>query len=103
MPIIKTKEDWWNALNKHWANIFDIMWKYLPMSVTEKIKDGEVVPNGTIALGQTIERLKTNQNPEICRYLFAAWDAAPDREYIHSNPSWGVLCDLLSEEWVLNE
>lgn len=50
----------------------------------------------------TLEKLRETRDPKMARMLNLCWLAAPDREYIHSWPSWGVLCDLCSEEWCLD-
>ena len=39
----------------------------------------------------------------IASILHQAWSDAPDSPWIHSIPGWNVLCDLCSEDYVLDE
>ena len=34
---------------------------------------------------------------KIGKFLQLAWEKAPDKAWIHSIPSWGILCDLCSD------
>ena len=46
---------------------------------------------------------KKNRDVRLRTYLFATWDMAPDCPGLDETyPSWDVLCDLLSEDWVLS-
>ena len=39
----------------------------------------------------------------IASIFHQAWSDAPDRPWIHSIPGWNALCDLCSEDYVLDE
>ena len=99
MTYPKNKEEWWQSLEKNWENILHIFYKFLPMHEHCNYKN-EIT---TTPLSFTIQVLKQNRDPDIARYLNRAWGAAPDHISIHSIPSWGVLCDLCSEEHCLYE
>lgn len=95
--IIRTANDWWNGIDKHWTVLRDILYMFLPVTKNETY-EGEIL---TYPLSKYIEELKENKDRNLARYLNAAWSAAPDSPRIHSIPGWGVLCDLCSEEYVL--
>lgn len=80
----KNAEEYWQIVDAYWANLYNILARFLP-------KD---------QLAQA-DNLRLNKNPEIARLFNAAWGNAPDSPSIHSIPSWRVLCDLCSEEYVL--
>jgi hypothetical protein len=104
---IRTPEDWWSEVDRHWSNILDIFERVgAPMGGDE---DGHWWSDG---IGQdatrhdktmirTLEDAKRDRDHETLGGFFQkAWMAAPDRPHIHSWPSWGALCDLCSENWV---
>ena len=39
----------------------------------------------------------------IASIFHQAWSDAPDRPWIHSIPGWNALCDLCSEDYILDE
>ena len=39
----------------------------------------------------------------IASIFHQAWRDAPDKPWIHSIPGWHVLCDLCSEDYILDE
>ena len=43
------------------------------------------------------------QSNSIASILHQTWADAPDKPWIHSIPGWHVLCDLCSEDYVLDE
>ncbi len=50
--------------------------------------------------------LMAKQNKDdrmLVNYLNQTWQNAPDEFWIHELPSWGVLCDLCSESYVLED
>lgn len=96
---LTNEEEWWQALNDNWDRLLGILYRFIPMSQYLDYKQEITM----IPMGQTIESLKQNRDPQIVRYLNAAWMSAPDNISIHSIPGWGLLCDLCSEEWCLYE
>lgn len=79
------KEEYWKLLARHWDDIYDIIYKFCPEH------------------GAEADNLRTSQDPKIARILSDAWAAAPDESWIHNIPSWGILCNLCSESYVLDE
>ena len=100
--MINTPDDWWKLLEEHWANIVSIFSRFLPVNEPVDYEDNLV---GTLEpMNVLIERAKQDRDHyTLLRYLNAAWWAAPDKPWIHDIPSWGVLCDLCSEECVFEE
>lgn len=97
--IIETKEDWWYLVDKHWADLYRILDMYLPLSEHENLNK-EIIEE---TLGCFITTLKEKKDEELVRYFHSAWWRAPDCPSIHKIPSWGILCDLCSENWVFQE
>jgi hypothetical protein len=82
----KTKEEYWNIVDQHWENLYDILFMYLPKEEVAKA-----------------DNLRLAKDRKIANLFNDAWFAAPDHRSIHSIPSWHVLCDLCSESYVLYE
>ncbi len=100
---ITTQNDWWDAVYKNWPDLLDIVYHHMdPGHVAYDIPGdaSSALTGRTIAT--ELERLKDERDDRTARYLAAAWCMASDA-YAWSVPSWGVLCDLLSEEWVIHE
>ncbi len=103
--IIRTPDDWWLALDTHWANILEIYQNCnapLEGKFWRETAYGDEI-NHDKSLLATLEDAKRDRDHEIVhKYLNLLWAAAPDKPYIHEWPSWDVLCDLCSEVWVFN-
>jgi hypothetical protein len=99
MSYPKTKEEYWDLIDLHWMNLQEIFWLYLPMSEAVDYRKQPIDRRMCIE----VNRLRDERSDILPRYFHAAWAAAPDSFHIHSIPSWGVLCDLCSEEYVLHE
>lgn len=84
----RTAEEYWNVVDAHWTNLEAILEKFID-ATTLKNKN----PN----------ELRLNRSTDLVRLFSEAWCNAPDNRSIHSIPSWGVLCDLCSESYVLGE
>ncbi len=93
----ETKEEWWRFVDENWHQLFEIMRRFLPFDGYEGI-DQELLPH---LLSVEVERLKVNHDPKLAGYFQAAWGTAPDSPSIHYIPKWNILCDLCSEEYVL--
>lgn len=99
MDYPKTKQEWWETLEAHWDNIWDILSMFLPLS--KKVNCHDIQTETTMA--QNVEIARKERSPDMVHYLNAAWWKAPDNPSIHSIPSWGVLCDLCSESYLIEE
>jgi len=99
--MIKTKDDWWNIVNKNWDNILNMAADQLDMKYIAYEQPGD--PNSKI-LDRTILQdmiyRKVKKDPNLARYFNAIWHLASEK-YAYSKPGWGHLCDLCSEEYVL--
>lgn len=100
---INNYDDWWQMVNDYWDDLCSTMFLYVsPTAAATKDCTGDSLPiNMTIY--EDLVRCKKEYDPKLKTYLFAAWDLAPDKPHIHSNPAWSQLCLLLSEEWALFE
>lgn len=102
----ETKEEWWNNVNHYWTNLRKILQHFLP--VEQKLRYAEETTDSGLSpsdktLMEEIEFARKYRDRDLARYLSMAWHSAPDTPNLHRIPSWGVLCDLLSEEYVLYE
>jgi hypothetical protein len=103
--IIKTPQDWWTALDTHWANLLECFGRVgAPLSSRMWSDDLVSAPvDHPRTLAATLEQAKTDRDEgTLIHYLNQVWICAPDKPYIHEWPSWHVLCDLCSEGWVFD-
>lgn len=80
----KTREEYWNIVDAHWENLYNILTSFLPR---EQLKEAD--------------DLRLNKDRRIVKLFNDAWWNAPDNRSIHSIPDWHILCDLCSESCVL--
>ena len=95
----ETKEEWWRMVDENWTDLFNIMWRFLPMDSYEDL-EGNLTDK---SLSEEIIKLKESQNSKLASYFQATWSAAPDNPSIFEIPKWLLLCDLCSENYVLYE
>lgn len=96
--------EWWELLDNHWGDILQCFENVGAPMDDNVWSDGigkEAIPHD-YSLLVTLEKLKESRDPKMARMLYLCWLAAPDKPYIHEWKSWGVLCDLCSEEWCLD-
>lgn len=100
---IKNKEDWWRGVDDHWENLLDIIFHHMDCrhAAYEIPGDAKSKPTGRNILDE-VEYLRKNRNEKLARYFSTTWCLASDA-YAWTVPSWGVLCDLCSEEYVLDD
>jgi hypothetical protein len=98
-----TAEEWWKNLDDHWPNIVECFSNAgAPLDSTAWSDGiGKEVTEHDRTFIVTLETMKKERDPAMARMLNLCWLAAPDSPEIHRWPSWGVLCDLCSEEWCL--
>lgn len=82
----KTAEEYWNVVEAYWKDLENILGQFL-----------------TRADLVEASKLKMAKDKNLVEYFQKAWDNAPDAGWIHSIPSWHILCDLCSECYVLYE
>jgi len=99
MSYPKSREEWWKLVDDNWVDLLEILGRFLPMSGNEDI-DQKILVN---PLYLEIEKIKTNKDSKLARYFQAAWFAAPDVSSLHGIPGWLLLCDLCSEDYLVNE
>ena len=102
MPEIHNADDWWHIVDLHWEGLIEIASQFMDMLHPAYDTPGDATsePTGRDILGE-MEYLKEGHGKRLVRYFQAAWALAPD-SYAYSHPTWGVLCDLCSEEWALH-
>lgn len=100
---IKTSKDWWKLVNDHWHNLIKIIAHHIDMNHVAYVAPGD---ERTPYTGRTVEKelefLRSSKDTKLARYFHATWGLASEG-YAWTVPSWNVLCDLCSEEWVLYE
>lgn len=99
MSYPKSKEEWWKLVDDNWIDLLTILHKFLPMDGHEDIDKKIIIE----PLSLKIEKIKTKQDPDLARYFQAAWFAAPDVSSLHDIPGWLLMCDLCSEDYLVNE
>lgn len=109
MCQINTPDDWWKLVDQHWINLLQCFQLVgMPLSLDEKgywwaLGTDKQATRHDKSLVVTIEELKKNRDPKLVQFFHHCWWAAPDSRKIHGWPSWHVLCDLCSEEWVFEK
>lgn len=96
-----TKAEWWSLVNEHWDNLWEIFLMFVPNHDFDWGSDVFVESKEPDVLTKIQRAKEARDGHALARHLNAAWATAPDDRSIHSIPSWGVLCDLCSEEYVL--
>lgn len=84
MDYPKTEQEWWDTVDSHWKDLKAILKYFLP----NRNQD-------------VFEKAKTSRSRFLANHFNDAWFAAPDKPWIHDIPSWGIFCDLCSEQHVL--
>ena len=101
----RNAEEWWELVDGHWEDLLAICEKFLPLHSLATDPPGKL--SGKILmhtnLADILKAKKNRDGYKLCRYFYGAWNEAPDNPSIHKIPAWGLLCDLISEEYVLGE
>ncbi len=95
----KTKDKWWALVDEHWPDLVSLLHRFIGMNDHENI-DGKLTIEPRAV---EIERMKRERNPRLARYLNGAWGNAPDVPGLSEITGWDLLCDLCSEEYVLDD
>jgi hypothetical protein len=80
-----TKEEYFQLIDRHWADLINIICKYNPQKAEEAAN------------------YRLSKDPQIDHIFQDTWFNAPDSPHIHSIPGWGILCNLCSESYVLGD
>jgi hypothetical protein len=96
---INTPDDWWALVDHHWVALVAIL---LMFETPDEKKSLEELADKPLAARATAYKRERNGN-KLARLFNTAFHNAPDHASIHKIESWGVLCDLCSEEGVLYE
>lgn len=101
--IIKTPEDWWNGVLNNWSDIVTIFENCGAPLGDHWWSEGigqEPTFHDQVFLAMLTDLRDKRDHQGLHRWLNLCWLAAPDKSYIHHWPSWGLFCDLCSENWV---
>jgi len=105
MSYPKNKYEWWALVDENWEKLMSIMNRFLSLNNLATDPPGKLT--GKImthtALLDIIRAKENRDGHKLLRYFNGAWGEAPDKSWIHEIPAWGVLCDLCSEDYVLDE
>jgi hypothetical protein len=101
---ITNSQQYWQVIEDNWDDLLNIVSMYIDVNHPAYEIPGKCESRltGNNCLQEMIF-LKKYHDRRLIRYFFAAWNLAPDSRGIHNIPKWNILCDLLSEEWVLDE
>lgn len=89
-----TEEEYWQVIDTYWVLILDIMLRFCEPDALKTF------PNSFAAV---LTKLKEEKNKELCSYIVEAWCKSPDTGHIHLIPGWEILCDLCSENHLLDD
>ena len=81
----KSAIEWWANVNTYWASLESLIRAWAPNLLADAIECRE------------------SKNPDLVDVLQTVWNNAPDTPGLHDIPGWNVLCDLCSEQYVLQE
>ena len=99
MSYPKTKDEWWKLVDDFWPQLLGLMNRWIGMTDNEDI-DGNITE---CQRSEEIAKMKQDRDPRLVSYLNGAWGNAPDVPELSEIPGWGILCDLCSENHVLEE
>lgn len=75
-------ERWLKKLERKWDDVREAVTRFSGLSAAEKLAHA-----------------LTSSDVNGCRtLLFRAWEDSPDTSWIHDDPGFGIICDLLSGE-----
>jgi hypothetical protein len=120
----KTKGEWWSLVEREQWSLQDLVAKFHPdyrtphpehpVTASRAEMVCEVVrktirerPDPAVERIDPVEKfrgcLETLDGEEMYRLLNETWFGMPESESVRSEPGFGVLCDLCSEAYVLEE
>lgn len=91
----KTPQEYWSVVDKYWIHLLNIILRFGPDTVEV---NGEIVK-----LAVAASRLKEARSPDLVNYFHDSWVSAPDDGCIHAIPAWGILRDLCSESYLVQD
>ena len=116
-----TKEQYWELVNKHWDVLSNLISIYHPgygkrnhyhkitaqraENICEKIRE-EILDDwqiGNECPVKIAEQHKINRSDQIVSIFNQTWFGMPESYEVRSEPGFGLLCDLCSESWCLEE
>jgi len=91
------KKEWWDLVDYHWDNLLEIVFHHIDAFAKAYEIPGNKQSDFTGRnIVEELAYLRENKDEKLESYLSESWFLASDA-YAWSVPSWGVLCDLLSE------
>ena len=99
MTYPKTKDEWWKLVDDNWPRLLGLMNNWLGMTDNEDI-DGNITE---CQRSEEIAKMKQDRNSRLATYLNGVWCNAPDVPGLDEIPGWTLLCDLCSENHLLEE
>lgn len=103
---ITTPLHWWNAVDERWSDIMECFMNAGADLGSQFWSDGpglDATDHGK-RMGPMLEDARRQRDHRFMRRMLGLlWMAAPDSPSIHSWPSWDVVCDLCSEDWVFED
>lgn len=99
---IRSRDEWVEVLETNWPDLEKIIEKYIdPKSLTSSVPL-LIARKPVRAVRDDIDHAwKDCDWQRLKIYLQEAWWRAPDEPTIHNETGWDVLCELLTEDWVL--
>lgn len=102
--MINTYEEWWDSVDDNWDNLLELASAQLDLNSPAHERPGqEDSPMTGLTIIEEMNSLKRGRNPKLARYFAGIWTLASDAFARSRPPGWITLCDLCSEEYVLNE
>ena len=97
MTYPKTKDEWWKLVDDNWPRLLGLMNNWLGMTDNEDI-DGNITE---CQRSEEIANMKQDKDPRLASYFYGVWSNAPDVPGLDEITGWSLLCDLCSENHLL--
>lgn len=100
-----TAAEWWSIVDENWDELRSIIGHHMDLlhAAYEKPGNAKSAPTGR-RITEELEHLKTTRDGhKLARYFHAAWGMASDGYARERVDGWSALCELCSEEGVLDE
>jgi len=115
--MIETKSDWWNEVESNKEDLLSLVANYHPYyrnrysyPITAKAAEAacelfrkDIQEQTTIPPCYSFEEYIKTKNVSMVDLLNDTWFGMPESMDVRDNPGFGILCDLCSESWVLEE
>lgn len=94
----RNKDEWWKNVDTWWPELLILISNFAVDDLGKPLDPFQSLDPAAV----TLEKMKSERDPELADVFESTWVNAPDHGRIHAMKGWDVLCDLCSESYVLN-